>query len=263
VPASLKLQAEYGSDLAVLFVESQGAEADMAEAFAWRKKWMGTEAMWTTERPLEVEGNMLPKFALLDGEGKLLLSGNPLAMKKQIEEAIAAQVKQSKAAPAGTPEKLAKAWATFVKGDVTAALASVDALGTDASLREPAEALRKELLARTQTRIARARWLVDNGCVTEATSLLAALGKSVKGSGELEKAVQDELGRLAKPDPTLATEIEAAKALAAVEQKMLKDKPFEDANIKALGKVAEKHPGTKAGERAARLARLAKLEPER
>ena len=89
MPASIKLQQQYGDDLQVLFVESQGASPEMAEAFAWRRRWMGTQAMWTTEAPLRVEGNTLPKFALLDTEGRLLLEGNPLGMKKQIEEAIA------------------------------------------------------------------------------------------------------------------------------------------------------------------------------
>jgi len=53
VPASLKLQQEHGDALQVLFVEVQGADMEKTEAFAWRQKWMGTRAMWTTERPLD------------------------------------------------------------------------------------------------------------------------------------------------------------------------------------------------------------------
>lgn len=262
MPASLKLQEEYGNDLAVLFVECQGADADTAEAFAWRMKWMATPAMWTTERPFDPEGRGLPAFALLDAEGTLLLSGNPLAMKKQIEETIAVEVKKAKAPPGGTPAALAKAWSTFAKGDVTGALEACDKLAVgEGELSEAVKALRKEMVARTESRLARAQWLGDNGYASDALALLGDLAKGVKGSFELESKVANELARLQAPDK--ASEVEAAKALAALQQKMAKDKPFEDANAKALAKLAERHAGTRAGERAARLARLAKLEPMR
>jgi hypothetical protein len=260
VPASIKLQQEYGDDLQVLFVEVQGADQETAEAFAWRQKWMGTRAMWTTERPLEVPGEGIPKFALLDTEGKLLLNGNPLDMKKKIEEAIADQVKKGKTAPTGTPGALAKTWARFVKGDVTGALAECDKLGTDAALAEAARALKAEMVARTERKIERGQWLASNGYVGEASELFAGLGKSVKGSSELEGKVASELTHLQTPDKALAGEVEASKALAALQQKMIKDKPFEDGNVKALQKLAETHVGTKAAERAARLAKLASIE---
>ena len=257
MPASLKLQAEHGDDLAVLFVECQGADDDVAEAFAWRQKWMGTQAMWTTERPFAVEGNGLPKFALLDVEGNVLLSGNPLAMKKQIEEAIVAEIKKAKAPPSGTPAALAKAWTTFVKGDVAGALAACDKVG-GGELGDAARTLRKEMVTRTEARLARAQWLGDNGHASEALALLEGLARDVKGAFELEPRVGNELAALRAPER--AAELEASRALTALQQKMIKDKPFEEANAKALAKLAEKHAGTKAGERAARLARLARME---
>jgi hypothetical protein len=257
VPASLELQEVHGDDLAVIFVECQGADDDTAEAFAWRQKWMGTAAMWTTERPMDPEGRGLPAFALLDVEGKLLLSGNPLAMKKEIEEAIASEVKRAKVPPTGTPPELAKVWASFVKGDVTAALAACDKFG-EGELGEAAKSLRKEMIARTESRLARASWMGDNGYASDALARLGELAKDVKGNLDFEPKLTKELARLQAADR--AAEIEASKSLAALQQKMLKDKPFEDSNAKALAKLAEKHAGTKAGERAARLARLAKLE---
>jgi hypothetical protein len=261
VPASIKLQREYGSDLQVIFVESQGANSATAEAFAWRQKWMGTEAMWTTERPLEVEGNGLPQFALLDTEGNLLFSGNPLAKKKQIEESIAEQVEKAKDPPAGTPPKLAKAWATFVKGGVGAAIAECDKVGAaDAALAEAAKSLRAEMVARTDIKVARGKWMLDNGYVAEATDLLTALGKSVKGCSDFDAKIADELARLALPDDELGAEAEASKALAALQKKMIDDKPFEEGHVKALARLAEKYAGTKAGARAARLVELSKIK---
>ncbi len=259
MPASIELQREYGDDLQVLFVECQGADLETSEAFAWRQKWMGTQAMWTVERPMDPKGSGLPAFALLDVEGNVLLEGNPLEQKKAIEEAIAEQVKKATAAPAGTPPQLAKAWARFAKGDVAAALAECDKLGTDVMLNEPAKVLRATMVERTQARIARGRWMLANGYLVEASAHFADLAKDVKGATELETEVAGELVRLQKPDAPLAAELEASKALASLQQKMAKDKAFDDGNVKALQKLSEKHAGTKAAARAAQLAKLAKL----
>jgi hypothetical protein len=253
VPASIKLKEEYGDDLAVIFVEVQGADAETAEAFAWRQKWMGAGAMWTTERPLTVEGNTIPQFALLDVDGNVLLEGNPLEQKKQIEEAIAEQVKKAKAPPADAPPQLAKPWAAFAKGDVAGALAALDKLAAEPELAEAAAAARADMEARTAARIARGTWMIDNGFLGEAAEHLEPLAKSVKGVPELEEAVAAELARAKTPGP----ELDAAAALASVLAKMKKDKPFDDKHVKALGKLAEKHAGTKAAARAQHLVALA------
>lgn len=264
MPASLELQRQYGSDLQVLFVESQGADSATAEAFAWRRKWMDTAAMWTDEPPVQVQGNMLPKFALLDTEGQLILSGNPLGMKKQIEEAIAAEVKKAKSPPEGTPAKLAKTWATFAKGEIGAAVAACDQLAaTDASLADATTTLRAEMVARTEARIARGGWSIDNGYVEEGIALLKALDKSVKGCSDFDLRIAEQLLRVLPADKPLdegfAAEMEASKALASL-MKKVQEKPFEEGNVKALGKFAEKHKGTKAGARAAHMVELAKIK---
>jgi hypothetical protein len=89
-------------------------------------------------------------------------------------------------------------------------------------------------------------------------AVLDGLSKGVAGRTELADKVAGELTRLRSAE--MSAELEAAKALTALQQKMVKDKPFDEANAKALAKLAEKHAGTKAGERAARLAKMAKLE---
>ena len=260
MPASLELQRQYPSDLQVLFVESQGADSVTAEAFAWRHKWMDTAAMWTVEPPVQVEGNTLPKFALLDNEGQLLLSGNPLDMKKQIEEAIAAEIKKAKSPPEGTPAKLAKPWATFAKGEVGAALAACDQLGAaDATLTDAAKTLRAEMVARTEAKVVRGKWLIDNGYIEEGTNFLTALGKAVKGCADFDDKIATELARVLQPSKELAAEGQAAKDLASLLKK-IREKPFEDGNVKALGKLAEKHGGTKAAERATHMLELAKIK---
>ncbi len=261
MPASLALQEEYESELQVLFVESQGADLDRAEAFAWRKEWMGTHAMWTDEPPLRVEGRTLPKFALLGVDGRLLLSGNPLSMKKEIEERIAAEVKRARSVPEGTPAKLAKAWSTFVKGEVGAALAECDRVAAaSATLADAARSLRLEMVARTGARVERGKWLIDNGYIDVASELLAALGESIEGCRDFDQPFLEQSQRLTTPDAGLKSEIEASLALASLQKKMQKDEPFDDANVKSLAKLADKYRGTKAGERAARLVKLSKIE---
>jgi thiol-disulfide isomerase/thioredoxin len=264
VPKSLEMQRELGDDVQIIFAESQGANLAKVEAFALLHKWMGTNAMWTDEHPLEVEGNMLPKFALLGCDGKLLLSGNPIEKEKEIEALVAAEIKKSKEPPAGTPAKLNAAWSAFAKGAVGEGIAGCDKVaagaGGDAALAENAKSVRALMVERTQAKLARAKWLLDNGYVDDGSTRLAALAKAVKGCKDLDDAITNEMARVLMPDDGFKKEMEAADALSAIEAKMWKDKPFDDNTVKALVKLGEKHKGTKAGERAAYLAGLAAIK---
>jgi hypothetical protein len=83
VPTSTKLQEQFGDDVQVIFVECQNTPKDTYEAFAWKMKWMGNGAMWTTERPMATVGNGLPETAVLGIDGAILmptLSGEPAAL---------------------------------------------------------------------------------------------------------------------------------------------------------------------------------------
>lgn len=253
MPTAIKLQEQYGDDVHVVFVECQGATRDQYEAFAWKMKWMGNGAMWTEERPLSTVGQGLPETALIGIDGKVLLQGYPGNFGKKLEELLVLEIKKSKQAPEGAPAPLKKAWSTFLKGNVAAAIAECDKLGGD-----EAKAAREEFVARTQRRIARAKWLVDNGYVIEADKLASALAKDVKGVAELEPLVAAEVARLAAPE--LAGEREAAKAIAMHVEQVAKKKPFEAANVQKAESLAKKHAGTKSAERAARLAALAKVK---
>lgn len=253
MPTAIKLQEQYGDALQVVFVECQGATRDQYEAFAWKMKWMGNGAMWTEERPMPTVGQGLPETALLGIDGKVLLQGYPGDFGKKLEELLAVEIKKSKEAPAGTPAPLKKAWSTFLKGNVAAAIAECDKLGG-----EDAKAAREEFVARTKRRIARAKWLVDNGYVIEADELASALAKDVKGCADLEPLVAAESARLAAPE--MAAERDAAKALAMHVAQVAKKKPFEAANVQKAEGLAKKHAGTKSAERAARLATLSKVK---
>lgn len=253
MPASTKLQDQYGDALQVIFVECQGATREQYEAFAWKMKWMGNNSMWTEERPIPTVGNGLPETALIGVDGHVIMQGHPGDLGKKLDDAIAAEVKKSHEAPAGTPDALKKAWTTFLKGNVAAALAECDKVGTDEG-----KAAREEFLSIEKRRIARAKWLTDNGYMLESAKLTEDLAKEVKGCADLEPLATAETARVAAPEK--APERDAAKALASVINQIAKKKPFDPANVQKVEALAKKHPGTKTAERAAHIVDLSKVK---
>jgi hypothetical protein len=247
------LQEEYGDDIQVIFVECQGATREQFEAFAWKQKWMGNNAMWTEERPFATVGSGLPETALIGIDGKIIMQGHPGSFGKKLEAAIEAEIKKSKKPPEGTPDALEKAWTMFLKGDVADALAECDKVGTD-----DATLARAEFVARTKARIARAKWLVDNGYLIEAGKLTDELTKAVKGDADLEPLVAAEAARIGSTE--LTDEREASKALASFIGQVAKKKPFDANNVKKAESLAKKYSGTKAGARAAHFVELAKVK---
>ena len=254
VPASLVLQRERGGDLQVLFVECQG-DRDAAEAFAWRRKWMNTAALWTTELPPGLEGEGLPRFVLLDSEGRVLLSGDPLELKRQINQAIAAEVQRRRQPPRGTPAKLEKAWARFIKGEVGEALqACAEISAADSTLAAAGEALRAEMIARTEVRIAQGRWLAENG-YGEAIQVLTELMGPVKECPPLRAQLSAAMDRLLQ---TSGLEIRATEEFTTL-MKRIRDKALEESSVEALNRFVQEHGSTRAGQRAAHLVALARI----
>ena len=256
MPSSIKRARELGDDFALIFVESQGHTIQEAEAMAWDRKWMGTHAMWTTEAPFRTEGNGLPSFALLNNEGEIILSGNPLAMKKDIEEAIDAEIAKSKQAPEGTPKSLKKAWKSFAKGDYAKAVAAaqkvVDKGGEDS---EDAQVTVDTFVKRVESEFGRVEWMLDNGYLIEAKDVLKALGKATKGLAAVNEQKTALQSRLDAPE--LEDELDAAKGLVRIEKGLYED-GFGDKTAKTLERFIKKNSGTKAAERAQHLLQLAK-----
>jgi hypothetical protein len=253
VPASTKLQEKYGDDVQVIFVECQNTPKDVYEAFAWKMKWMGNGAMWTIERPIPTKGKGLPETALIGVDGQVVLQGNPGELGKKLDEAVAAEVKKAKDAPSDAPKELKKAWQLFEKGDVAAAIAECDRVGGD-----DGAAAKKEFAARTSAKIARAKWLIDNGFVSSAEKLLGALAVAAKSQPDLASKVSEQQARLSAAD--LSKEREADKAFTGFVSKVAKDKPFEPGNVQTAQSIAKKFAGTKTAERAERFVALSKVD---
>ncbi len=256
MPASTKLQEQYGDDVQVIFVECQNTAKDEWEAFAWYKKWMGNAALWTVERPIDTVGKGLPETALIGIDGSVIMQGYPGDFGKKFDEAVATEVKKSKQAPAGTPKALEKTWQTFLKGDVAAAIAECDKLASD-----DAGKAKDEFIARTSARIARAKWMIENGFMSAAEKSLGALEKSVKGNAELAGKVAEQKSRFDTAE--LNDEREADKAFSAFVATCAKEKPFEPGNVKKAESIANKFKSTKTAQRIERFVALSKIKLEK
>ncbi len=253
MPASIKLQREYGEDLAVIFVESQGASQEDAERFILRQRWFGTPAMWTSERPVSVAGSGLPKHALLSADGRVIAEGRHIGKKTKL--LIDEEIAKGKGAPAGTPKKLKKAWSNFGKGKVAKAIAEAEKVGAKPELAEDAEEAIREFTRRTESRLDRAAWLLENGYALRAEDAVEDLLKELKGAGELyERALQLE-ARF--EEESVEAELEADKVIGKALARLYEDGREEKLFVK-LEKLAEKYAGTKAAERARHAATLRK-----
>lgn len=251
MPASIKLQREHGDDLAVIFVESQGTKPDDVERFILKHKWLGTPAMWTSERPFNLSGSGLPKYALLSADGKIIAEGNHVD--KKARTLIEEEIKKGKGAPEGTPKSLKKAWSNFGKGKVAKAIQEAEKVAAKGEEAEAAEEAIAEFERRTGSRLARATWLLDNGYAVQAERAVDALVGELKGAGELhEQAIALE-ARFSEED--VKAELDACKVIDKTLEKLYADGRDEKLFVK-LERLAEKHAGTKAAERARRVASL-------
>jgi thiol-disulfide isomerase/thioredoxin len=258
VPASLALQETHGDDLQVVFVEAQGSPQDEIERFALARKWLGGRALWTSEAPVQVAGNGLPKFALLDRGGRLILSGNPIGQAREIERLVQEEIRSRRVPPADVPKALRPAWTDFLKGEGERALERLDALeagaGADAqALLEATRAARAAFHAAWSLRFARIERLVDAGQLEEARAQAAELGRTVAGIPGLAERLQALRQRLELPESRAEAEVE--RALARIVGRFHAS-AGDPAVAHELRSFAERHPGTRAAARAERLAGL-------
>ncbi len=249
---------EYGSDLALIFIESQGSNNEQAEKFAWQKKWMGTDAIWSSESPFNTGSNGLPNFVLLSATGEVLLKGNPLSMHNAIEEAVVAEIEKAKGAPEGTPKALVKSYKAFAKGQFGKAIMEARKVAEKGGEEaEDATAAAAFFVEKVQAKYARADWMISNGFYMKADGMLNNLKKGVKGVEDFSETATELVGKLEADD--MQEEMAAAKVFAKLEEKLIED-GLDDKLVKKLTKFASKYEGTKAGDRAAHIAGMADTE---
>jgi hypothetical protein len=248
VPASIKLQQQYGDRLQVLFVESQGASAPEAAAFVLKQKWLGGTGIWSIEHPCDSGSRGLPSAVLLGGDGRVLFNGNPLDGHKEIMRLVDQDNAARRAAPADVPKALEPAWAAYAKGKIGEALKIVDAIAEKdrPALGEAWQSTRDEFLKRTQSAIGRAQWELEHGYPTRCAARLDTLAKACEGQAELKKSIDELRAKLAAPEGQ--AEREAAKVLERLETAFY-EKGGDDAQRKDLERALAKAGTTKVAER--------------
>ena len=259
MPASIKLQEEFGDKLQVVLV-STSDPPEKAAAFALKKKWLGGRTMWTDEAPFETGLNYIPAAVLLSSSGEVLLVDHPGTAHGKIVELIEEDIKSQSKGPKDLPDPVRKAWGEFAKGNWGKALAAAQAVidkppakDTDAAVAAAQQAI-EQFKARIEQRFGQIRLQIDNGLYDQASAALAAIGKGAVGDADLVKRHADLVAELDGED--LKAERAAATALSKLEKKLYADGP-EEKSAKQLRAFAEKYPGTLAASRAEELARLA------
>jgi len=260
VPAAIRLQEEYGDKIQVLLVECQGSDDQAIVDKQLMYKWLGGNTAWTKERPFHVESPGLPYFALLDADGKIVMSGLTNSMHTQIKESIAEMVKNSKKASGDLPKPVGKAMVDVRKGDYAKANAVLNKLiakpgGPDpAALQTAAQTAQGQLMARAEGEVKRAVWMAKNGYPVAAVDLNKSLLKRAKGLPGIQDQMA-ELNELLTSDEMKA-EIAAAKELNKLELKFYDD--YKGKFKKKFQKIVEKYGHTAVANRATYWAQFAK-----
>jgi hypothetical protein len=236
----------------VLFIEVQGASDVQAQGFALKKKWLGVDALWTTERPFDLGLDGIPQCALLSPSGEIVLSGYTNDIHSKVADKIDEFVKKPKARK-DLPASVAKVVSDFDRGNYGAAMTALASLASGAD-KGAAEGVQAELSARLESKIARIEAFRAAGYLEKADALAALLTKSLAGNAEWSAKLDEPKKALAAPE--MAKEREAEKALAAATKKLFTKGP-DKGTAKSLEAVASKHTGTKVAERASELAKIA------
>ena len=254
MPMAVKMAEEHGDDLVVLLVEVQGSSPEDIQRMALERKWFGHGALWTTERPMASPGRGIPASVLLDIEGRPIVSGNPLGLHSQIEDAIAAELKKVKRGPDGLHKDLKDAWKSAMRGKWSEAIREAekiaDEAGDDAALAEMAVGLADEWRDIAAKRVDRIERLVGQGYYERAENLAKDIEEELEALPEAETKLIALHERLESEE--LADERKAETALRKMEDKLF-SKGARSFKAKSLEKLIEKFPGTKAAERAREL----------
>lgn len=251
MPAAVKLQEEYGEDLQVIFVEAQGATEVQIAQRQLERKWLGNNAIWTSERPFSTGAGGLPNFALLDADGKVVMHGISTRLMKPMEDKIAELVETSKDAPESLPKPIDKAFVDLRKGEYSKALAVLDKQiakpsGGKAEIAEAATQVRAELLQRAQAHLGRLRWMAENGYADNAVDGLKDFVKAAKNVEDVQEGIATLTEDLKSDE--MKAELDAAKDFAKLIKKMYEDPKGK--HKRSLEKFIEEHGATKVSKRA-------------
>lgn len=251
MPSAIKTAEKYGDDLQVIFVECQGTSPKGTERFTYKRKWMGTSAMWTSERPFTTGAKGLPNFALLSADGELLMKGHPGSMHSKMTKAIEAEIAAAKKGPKDAPKALKAAHKAFAKGKIAKALAvaaKVTAAGGDDA--SSAESATKTFRKAIDSKLDRVDWMLKHGYLLEAESLSESLQKALKDLEAYQERVAGFVATFTSPE--MKDELKAAKGLGKLQAAMEED-GLDDKLKKKLKKFTVKNSDARIAARAEHL----------
>jgi hypothetical protein len=250
VPQAIKHDLEMRErGLVVILPECQGAALETLPAFLWQH-FPTLQARVSIEHGTPVtRGRGIPWSALIGVDGKLLWSGSPSSGAKQVAALLETELKKVASGWGATPEAKKARAQLHGKRNLAEAKKVIDALADD---NQEKAALQQELTAAFQWRIDGVKLLRDEGRFVEAKAAAAAAKKAVTGVAEWEAQVTPLVAAFESPEDqkelTYAKKIDGV--LAGIRDKKTK---VADA-IKPLRAIAKSAAGTKAGERAEKLA---------
>ena len=245
----MKLEAEFGDDVTVLLIESQGATPEKMESFALQQKWLLAGGIWTTEQPFQTGSGSLPHTVVLGIDGEVLFNDRPSSA---VENLVSEQIKLAKKGPKGLSPACAKAWVEFEKGGYATAIAALEAV-QDGPEKEAARKLAASLTTRAKAKVARLAWLLENAEFEKADKLAPLLVKGLAGHATLEPKATELAAKLVAKE--IAPERDAAKAFDKIEKKIAKD-GLDPSALKQLAGLVEKFRETRAGKRAAHMLKV-------
>ena len=258
----MKLQEEYGDQIQVILVEVQGHASDEVEAFALKKKWFGTHAIWTTERPFSTGLPGIPNYALIAPNGEIASVGYSTQDHGKVKDMIEDFVKNGGSAPPDVDSSVEKIYKRVDKGDFGKALEEVDKLIAkleekgEAEVLAQARAARDAVLAHAERAMGRIQWMLQNGYAMRAEDRWSDFRKAIKGAAALEEKAAELAASF--EDEAMKAEIAAERALARLEGDLYESGGDDEKLVKKLEKLIEEHAGTKAAGRAERLAEIAR-----
>lgn len=260
MPAALKLKEEYGDDLQIIFVESQGSGYENSVRFALKTGWLEHDVIWSSDYIFSTGSGGLPNFALLDANGTVVLKGFSNSLKGKMEDEIERMVKEAGAGPAGVPKSVGKIYAELGKGGYAKAMTAANKLkakpgskNADLVLSATDTAM-VTITASLDAELTRADWLLNNGYPIRAQGLVKGLAKGVKGNADMIAKLEPYLTKF--DGDAMKAQLSAAKTLAKLESKMYADKNGEKVADK-LVKLANANASNGIGKRASALAKVA------
>lgn len=262
MPAAVKLQEEYGDDIQVIFVESQNSGFGKSVGMATKSGWLGNQAIWTNNYLFSSPGRGLPSFTLLDGEGKVVLSGSSNSMHGQIVDNIERMIKAKGEGPEGVPSSVAKVYTDLAKGSYAKAATRAEKVlakpgsKDTAAVVAAAEAALAAVQARFDGQLARAEWLLANGFPLRSKELTESLMKGAKGNADLSDKATAFHTKLTSGD--FKADFSAAKELAKIESALYED-GGSDKLVKKLQELSSEAAGSPVAKRAEALVDIAKF----